>query len=40
MAILATQKILTLDYWKRAHDLKAGDYVFDKDGKYIRTEKD
>ena len=33
MAILANQKILTLDYWKLAHDLRAGDYVFDKEGK-------
>ena len=32
MAILANQKILTLDYWKTAHDLRAGDYVFDKEG--------
>jgi hypothetical protein len=33
MAILANQKILTLDYWKHAHNLKVGDYVFDKEGK-------
>jgi hypothetical protein len=32
LAILANQKILTLDYWKTAHDLRAGDYVFDKEG--------
>lgn len=36
MAILANQKILTLDYWKFAHDLKVGDYVFDKDGQIQR----
>ena len=33
MAILANQKILTLDYWKLAHNLQVGDYVFDKEGK-------
>jgi len=33
MAILANQKILTLDYWKTAHDLKKGDIVFDRMGK-------
>jgi hypothetical protein len=33
MAILANQKILTLDYWKLAHNLRVGDYVFDKEGK-------
>ena len=32
MAILANQKILTLDYWKTAHDLRVGDYIFDKEG--------
>lgn len=32
MAILATQRILTLDYWKTAHDLKVGDIVFDRTG--------
>ena len=32
MAILANQKILTLDYWKTAHNLRVGDYVFDKEG--------
>jgi hypothetical protein len=36
LAILAKQRILTLDYWKFAHDLKVGDYVFDKDGKLQR----
>jgi hypothetical protein len=33
MAILANQKILTLDYWKTAHNLKIGDIVFDRQGK-------
>lgn len=32
MAILATQKVLTLDYWKIASDLKPGDIVFDRYG--------
>ena len=32
MAILATQKVLTLDYWKIAEDLKPGDIVFDRLG--------
>lgn len=32
MAILATQKVLTLDYWKIASDLKPGDIVFDRAG--------
>lgn len=29
MAILATQRVLTLDYWKFAYDLVEGDVVFD-----------
>ena len=33
MAILATSKVLTLDYWKLASQLKVGDYVFDRNGK-------
>jgi hypothetical protein len=33
MAILATQKVLTLDYWKIASDLKPGDILFDRFGK-------
>jgi replicative DNA helicase len=36
MAILATEKVLTLDYWKPAHKLRVGDYVFDKDGRVVR----
>lgn len=32
MAILANQKILTLDYWKRADELTEGDIVFDMEG--------
>lgn len=36
MAILANQKVLTLDYWKPAHDLKVGDYIFNKDGKIVQ----
>ena len=37
MAILATEKVPTLDYWKPAHKLQVGDYVFDKDGKIVRV---
>ena len=36
MAITATTKILTLDYWKIASHLKVGDYVFDRNGKIVR----
>ena len=36
MAILATQKVLTLDYWKIAEDLEEGDIVFDRHGKPVR----
>ncbi len=32
MAILANQKILTLDYWKRADQIQAGDLVLDRNG--------
>jgi len=37
MAILATQKILTLDYWKPARQLEIGDYVFNREGKLVRV---
>ena len=37
MAILATEKVLTLDYWKKAGDLQTGDYVFDKDGNIVQV---
>jgi hypothetical protein len=37
MAILATQKVLTLDFWKYARHLKPGDYVFDKDGNPVKV---
>jgi hypothetical protein len=37
MAILATERVPTLDYWKPAHKLQVGDYVFDKDGKIVRV---
>ena len=37
MAVLATEKILTLDYWKPASHLKIGDYVFDRNGKIARV---
>ena len=36
MAIIATQSVLTLDYWKYARHLKVGDWVFDKDGKPVQ----
>ena len=32
MAILATQRVLTLDYWKMACDIRAGDILFDRFG--------
>jgi replicative DNA helicase len=32
MAILATERVLTLDYWKFAYDLVEGDVVFDRHG--------
>ena len=35
MAILATQRVLTLDYWKLAYDLVPGDVVFDQNGKPV-----
>jgi hypothetical protein len=37
MAILATEKVLTLDYWKSASNLQTGDYVFDKDGNIVQV---
>ena len=37
VAITAIQKVLTLDYWKRADKLQKGDYVFDKDGKIVQV---
>jgi hypothetical protein len=36
MAILATEKVLTLDYWKPAYKLQVGDYVFDRSGKLVK----
>lgn len=35
MAITATQKVITLEYWKSADKLKVGDKVFNKDGKIV-----
>ena len=32
MAITSDEKILTLDYWKRADKLVEGDYIFDRNG--------
>ena len=37
MAILANEKVLTLDYWKYAGKLSAGDYVFNREGKLVRV---
>lgn len=37
MAILATESVPTLDYWKPAYKLQVGDYVFDKDGKIVQV---
>jgi hypothetical protein len=37
MAILATERVLTLDYWKPAHKLQVGDYVFDRKGRPVRV---
>ena len=36
MAILATERVLTLDFWKPAHKLVVGDYVFDKNGDIVK----
>ena len=36
MAITATTKILTLDYWKPAYKLEVGDWVFDRNGKPVQ----
>jgi hypothetical protein len=37
MAILANEKVLTLDYWKPARLLQVGDYVFDRTGKPVQV---
>jgi hypothetical protein len=37
MAILANQKVLTLDYWKPASKLRVGDYIFNKDGQIVQV---
>ena len=37
MAILATEKVLTLDFWKSANKLQVGDYVFDHSGKPVKV---
>lgn len=37
MAILANEKILTLDYWKPANKIQPGDYVFDKEGQAVQV---
>lgn len=37
MAILANQKVLTLDYWKLANKIQPGDYLFDRNGKPVKV---
>lgn len=37
MAILAQEKILTLDNWKPASKLEVGDYVFDRKGQLVKV---
>lgn len=37
MAILANEKILTLDYWKPARKLQVGDYIFNAEGKLVKV---
>lgn len=37
MAILQTQRVLTLDYWKFASDISPGDIVFNRHGNPVRV---
>lgn len=37
MAIIANEKVLTLDYWKRADKVVVGDYVFDRKGQPVKV---
>lgn len=37
MAILATEKVLTLDYWKMAGDIREGDFLFNRFGKPVKV---
>jgi hypothetical protein len=37
MAILANEKVLTLDFWKPANKLAVGDYVFDRTGTPVKV---
>jgi hypothetical protein len=37
MAILATKKVLTLDYWKPASKIEVGDYLFDHNGNPVKV---
>jgi hypothetical protein len=39
MAILANEKILTLDYWKSADKITEGDYIFDRKGNLVQVTK-
>jgi len=37
MAIASNISVITLDYWKRADQIKVGDYLFNRDGKPIQV---
>lgn len=37
MAILAKERVLTLDNWKLAYQIQPGDYLFDNDGKLTKV---
>lgn len=37
MAILAKERVLTLDDWKLAYQIQPGDYLFDSDGKPVKV---
>jgi hypothetical protein len=37
MAILATERVLTLDYWKPAAKVQVGDYLFDRKGRLVKV---
>ena len=37
MAIVANQRVLTLDLWKLASEIKEGDWVFNSDGKLVQV---
>jgi hypothetical protein len=37
MAIASNISVITLDYWKRADQVRVGDYLFNKDGKPVQV---